>query len=258
MKTLAAPNQKGGVGKSAFCVNTGHAAVGRNLRVLLVDFDPQGSLGECFPATGFHTGAEPTTSLMLFADNAEIVPERLSENLSILRADKALSRLTGQNQDGIQRPRRNLKKLAKEFDICIIDTPGVLGESPPMTIAAMVAADAVVCPTGVGLFEAKAIGDLWQWLRGIRSKGLNPRLRLMGLLPSRINPRSKEEKADLEELRKAFGKQILPLVIYERKAVKDAIKNRKPIWQGVRGSGHKTAAEEWKAVTAYILNDLGV
>ncbi|MNY62724.1 hypothetical protein D3C86_1995940 [compost metagenome] len=61
----------------------------------------------------------------------------------------------------------------------------------------------------------------------------------------------------LEAVREKHGKHILPLILGERSAVKQAIAARKPVWKGIRGAGHKVAAQEWLTATDYILNDLG-
>lgn len=256
MKTLAVVNQKGGVGKSTLAVHTAYAASEAGKRVLLVDFDRQGSLSTSFQATGLHQG-ETSTSNELFAEGATIRPEVLAPGLSILRAHEILSALAGASKEGIRRPAQYLRALAAEFDVCVIDTPGVLGVNPPMTIAALVAADAVICPFGVGLYEGKALADLWEYLRSVRS-GFNPRLRLMGLLPSKVHTTSREEMDALAGYRAKFGENILPLVLGERASVKQAIAKRKPVWRGTRGAGHLKAAQEWREATNYILSSLGV
>lgn len=257
MKILAVVNQKGGVGKSTVAVHLSYAARENGLRVLLVDLDRQGSLSTSYPASGAHDG-EASSSSALFADGAAILPEHLEDGLSILRSDDSLSMLSGASRDGIKRPARYLRELAAGYDVCIIDTPGVLGFNPPMTIGALVAADAVVCPFGVGLYEGRALADLWEYLKGIKSQGYNPRLRLMGLLPSRVHTTSKEEMGALANLRAQFGTAILPLMLGERASVKQAIGKRKPVWRGTKGAGHMKAAAEWREATGYMLSNLGV
>lgn len=258
MKTLAVANKKGGVAKSTTCGAIAYKARERGKRVLLVDMDGQGSLSLLFPATGFHAGPEPTTASKLFVEGAVIVPEQLSEGFAIVRADKALDQLAGINEEGFKRPRSNLRQLAAEYDVCLIDTPGVLGTNPPMTIAALVAAHAVVCPISVGLFEADSLGGLVEYIQWVRKSGKNPMLQMMGLLPSRINTRSKEEMSGLQAVREMFGAIVLPLMLGERASVKQATAKRKPVWRGVNGAGHKVAAKEWNEATDYILTKLGI
>lgn len=256
MKILAIANRKGGVGKTGACIGLAHAAIKKNLRVLLVDLDAQRNFSNSFPSTGAHE-ADASTSLMLFADGANIVPEVLQPGVAIIRAVEELSQLvTPKDPQDLKRVARYLSQFKKDFDVCIIDTPGVLGINPPMTIAGLIAADVVVCPFTVGRFEADAVSDLWQYLGTVKRK-YNPKLRLMGLLPSKINTSSRKERDALEAMREKHGKYILPLLLGERSAVKQAIAECKPIWKSIRGAGHKVAAQEWQTATDYILNDLG-
>lgn len=256
MKTIAVVNQKGGVGKSTLAVHIAYAAEEAGKRVLLVDFDRQGSMSMSFPATSEQPGA--STSSALFVEGAAIQPEWISERVAILRADEALAMLTGVSAEGIKYPARNLRTLAADFDICIIDTPGLLGVNPPMTVSALVAATAVVCPFALGLYEGKALSDLWSYLQSIKSRGYNPGLRLLGLLPSKVHTTSREEMDALFQLRKQLGGAILPLILGERASVKQAIAKRRPVWRGTRGAGHLKAAQEWREATGFILSSLGV
>lgn len=257
MKKLAVVNQKGGVGKSTVCTQVAYAGTENNLRVLLVDFDPQGNFSTSFPATGKHEGPASTSS-DLFNPNAVIEPEILAPGLAIIRSDDALSNIYGISPAGFKQPANHLRALASSYDLCIIDTPGILGENPPMTLAGLIAADAVICPFTVGIYEAKPLANLWAWLIKIKKGGFNPRLEVLGLLPSKVNTGSGEEMAALADLREQFGDHILPFTLGDRAAVKQSIARHKPVWRGVRGSGHKGAAEEWKAATLHILNRLGV
>lgn len=255
MKILAVANQKGGVGKSTLAVHLAYAACEAGKRVLLLDFDRQGSLSMSFPAAD---GAEGMPASALFAETLQGEPERISDTLSIIRADETLSMLTAAVKGMEKRPALNLRTLAakSDFDVCIIDTPGSVGFNPPMTLAALVAADAVVCPISIGLYEGKGLADLWAYLKSVRTVAYNPRLRLMGLLPSKVNTRSREEMEALRMLREQFGAVMLPLMLAERASVKQAVMRRKPVWRGTRGEGHLAAAKEWKKACNYILADL--
>lgn len=256
MRTLAVANQKGGVGKSTLTAHLAYAAAEKGLRVLLVDLDKQGSLSLTFEAK---PEAKPglMASALFEAKLPDLQPEVLAPNLSIIRADDTLALLKGGAQAAERNPGKHLQGFAKQFDLCLIDTPGAIGFNPPMTVAALVAADAVVCPFSVGLYETKGLADLWEYLKGIKAPAYNPRLRLLGLLPSKINTRSPEEKEALDELRQTFGKVILPGMLAERTAVKKSIMLRRPVWKHTKGAGHLAAAKEWRAVCSNILGNLG-
>lgn len=256
MRTLAVVNQKGGVGKSTLAVHLAYAAVETGWRVLLADLDKQGSLSLSFPAVN---GAAPglLASTLFSADDTDQAPEILDDRLAIIRADDTLSLLSGGVAGAEKRPARHLRRLAEQFDLCLIDTPGAIGFNPPMTVAALVAADAVVCPFSVGLYESKGLADLWSYLKSVRMPAYNPRLRLMGLLPSKVNTKSREECDALDTLRAQFGSVILPGMLAERTAVKQSIMRRRPVWKNTKGAGHLAAAKEWRAVCNYILGNLG-
>lgn len=253
MKTLTVANQKGGVGKTTIATHLSYRARELGRRVLMVDMDRQGNLSQSFPSQQ-PAGPEGLASALF--GPGPVVPEVLEDGLAILRADESLSLLDGSNSLTHKTPAARLRELGSAYDVCIIDTPGVLGFNPPMTIAALIATDAVVCPFGVGVYEAKALGDLWQYLRNIRANGYNPTLRVLGLLPSKVNTMSRVDKAQLAELRNAFGDKILPHILAERAAVKQSIARGRPVWKGIRGAGHKVAAEEWLETTTYILQEL--
>jgi chromosome partitioning protein len=196
-------------------------------------------------------------SSLFSQDELSLDPEVLDHKMSIIRADDTLSLLNGGVRDSEKRPAYHLRKLAGGFDLCLIDTPGAIGFNPPMTVGALCAADAVVCPFSVGLYESKGLADLWAYLKSVKSSAYNPQLRLMGLLPSKVNTKSREERMALDELRSQFGSVILPGMLAERTAVKQAIMRRKPVWRNTKGAGHLAAAKEWRAVCSFILGNLG-
>lgn len=256
MRILAVANQKGGQAKSTVIVHLAYAALEAGLRVLVVDMDPQASVSLTFESVD---GAAPglTASSLFGAEAPELAPEKLSDRLSIIRADELLMQINGANEDAKRRPAKNLRTFAKDFDLCLIDTPGAIGFNPPMTIAALIAADAVVCPFAVGLYEGKGLADLWAYLRSIKAKGLNPSLRLLGLMPCKVNTKSREEMAALAQLRTDMGNVILPWTLAERTAVKQAIMRRRPVWKNTKGAGHLAAAKEWRAACTGVLGKLG-
>lgn len=255
MRTLAVVNQKGGVSKTTLTAHLAYAAVEAGLRVLLVDLDKQGSLSQSFEPTSDQAGHMLASSL--FNEQAEGQPESVDGGPAIIRADADLARINaGDNEKEVTlrtRPRRNLARFAGQFDVCLIDTPGQLGFNPPTTLAALVAADAVICPINIGLYEGMALEDLSKYIGQIKTPAYNPRLKLLGMLPCKINTRSPEELEGLQVLRDANPGFILPYMLSERSAVKQAVMRRQPVWRSTRGAGHLAAAKEWRTACAAIL-----
>jgi len=249
MKILAVANQKGGVGKSTLTVHLAYAAIEAGLRVLLVDMDKQGSLSLSFPPAD---DGEPgmVASRLYEAEPPQASPEYVADGLAIIRADNGLLSIDKAENQVIRRPGVALRRFAQDFDLCLIDTPPLLGVR---LMASLAAADYVVTPVSVGLYELAGVADLIQTIHVIRTQGFNPRLKHVGILPMKTNNRSAEEREALESLREQYGAAILPEVLPERAPVRKAIARRRPVWVSTRGEGHLLAANEWRAACDSIL-----
>lgn len=249
MKILAVANQKGGVGKSTLTVHLAYAAIEAGLRVLLVDMDKQGSLSLSFPRAD---DGEPgiVASRLYEAEPPQASPEWVADGLAIIRADNGLLSIDKAENQVIRRPGAALRRFAQDFDLCLIDTPPLLGVR---LMASLAAADYVVTPVSVGLYELAGVADLIQTIHVIRTQGFNPRLKHVGILPMKTNNRSVEEREALDSLREQYGAAILPEVLPERAPVRKAIARRRPVWVGTRGEGHLLAANEWRAACDSIL-----
>lgn len=250
MKILAVANQKGGVGKSALTVHLAYAALESGLRVLLLDMDKQGSLSLSFAPT---EGAAPglLASRLFEAVPNESQPEIIADSLAIIRADAALLSIDKAENQVIRRPGQALRRFAGDYDLCLIDTPPLLGVR---LMAGVAAADYVITPVSVGLYELAGVADLMQTIHVVRTQGFNPRVKHIGMLPSKINSRSKSQREGLEALRAAYGASvIMSESLPERAAVREAIAKRRPVWVNTRGEGHLRAAREWREACAAVL-----
>lgn len=253
MKILAIANQKGGVGKSTLTVHLAYAAMEAGKRVLLVDMDKQGSTSLTFPA---NDGAAPGLAASQLYDEVlnGASPEVLTDRLSIIRADNALLAIDKAENQVIRRPGQALRRLAEGYDLCLIDTPPLLGVR---LMASLTACDFVVTPVSVGLYELAGVADLIHSIHVVRTQGFNPRLRHVGILPMKTNNRSTEEREALAALRERYGAAILPEVLPERAPVRKAIAKRRPVWVSVNGEGHMKAAREWRSACDSVLQRIG-
>lgn len=251
MKILSIANQKGGVGKSTLTVHLAYAALEAGLRVLLVDMDKQGNLSLTFAIENMAPGL--TASRLFYRESSDRLPQTLTDKLALIQADSGLLSIDRAENEVIRVPGQSLRQFSAEFDLCLIDTPPLLGIR---LMASLAASDYVVTPVGVGLYELAGVADLMQTIHVVRTQGFNPRLKHVGILPMKTNSRSKEELEGLNALRARYGEAILPETLPERFPVRQATANRRPVWVSTRGAGHIKAAQEWRAACESILGRL--
>jgi chromosome partitioning protein len=252
MKILSVANQKGGVGKSTLTAHLAYAALEAGQRVLLVDMDKQGNLSLTFAVENATPGL--VASKLFYRQTNELQPQPVADRLGLIRADNGLLAIDRAENEVIRVPGQSLRKFAQDFDLCLIDTPPLLGIR---LLAAMSASDYVVTPVAVGLYELSGLADLLQSIQVVRTQGFNPRLKHIGILPMKTNSRSSEEQEGLDALRARYGTAILPEELPERFPVRRAVANRRPVWVSTKGAGHIKAAQEWRAACESILRRIG-
>lgn len=255
MISLAIANQKGGVGKSTLTVHLAHAAMEAGLKVLLVDMDSQGNLTMSFPCEANPSFLAASDLFLPVDKKSNKFPLPIDGNSSIIKADMGLLAVDKAENQVIHLPRDHLKRYAKDYDLCLVDTPPLLGVR---LMASLSAVNFVVTPFSVGVFELAGFADLIQTIHVIKTQGFNPLLKHIGIVAMRTNSRSSMEQEVLDSLRVKYGEAVFTDTLPERAAVREAVASRRPVWQSVSGGSHIKAAKEWKKVCNLILQKIGV
>jgi chromosome partitioning protein len=145
MTTIAIYNLKGGVGKTASCVNLSYLAAADGFKTLLWDVDQQGS-------SSFYYKVKPkqhTNTKSIFGKENSIKESILKtdfEMLDILPSDntaQGLDSLQSEMQNGKNKIKNLLKEVQKDYDFVFLDCPPGFTSLSENIIAA---ADVVLMP----------------------------------------------------------------------------------------------------------------
>src|SRR5579885_1018898 len=128
-KIIAITNQKGGVGKTTTAINLGASLAANEVRVLIVDSDPQGNA-----TTGLGVPKDPNTPrlyhlLLAGVNAADAVVKTEFDGLEIIPADK---NLVGANLELVDlenreiRLREVLAPIREQYTYILIDCPPAL------------------------------------------------------------------------------------------------------------------------------------
>ena len=191
---IAIVNQKGGTGKTCTAENLGVGLAASGRKVLLVDFDPQGSLTI---SLGYPRPDElsPTISDVLAGILREqSIPSGLgilrnSEGVELMPANIELSGLEVSLVNAMSREtilRQYLDTVKRNYDVVLIDCSPSLGM---LTVNALAAADSVIIPVQAQYLSAKGLEQLLGTINRVKRQ-INPKLRIEGVLLTMVDSRT--------------------------------------------------------------------
>jgi len=206
-RTIAVTNQKGGVAKTTTAASLGVALAELGQRVLLVDLDPQACLT-------FSLGIDPedldtsVSHVLTQGMAAEDVIIGTQEGIDLLPAtiELAGAEATLLTRTGRELTlRMSLEEVSAEYDWVFLDSPPSLGV---LTVNALTAAREVLIPLQCETLSHRGVGQLLDTIHDVR-RLLNPRLRVMGVLPTLFDRRTLHSQAVLADVAERYQLPIL-------------------------------------------------
>jgi chromosome partitioning protein len=212
-RIVAMCNQKGGVGKTTTTINLGASLAEYGRRVLLVDFDPQGSLSV---GLGVNPHEIDRSVYNLMMDRTckieDIVVKTNVPGMDLLPSNIDLSAAEVQLVTEVAREQvlaRVLGPATADYDFVIIDCQPSLGL---LTVNALTAAHGVIVPMECEFFALRGVAMLVETIQKVQDR-LNPVLEIDGLLATMYDPRTVHCREVLARLVEAFEDKVFHTAI---------------------------------------------
>ncbi|MER5318855.1 ParA family protein [Streptosporangium roseum] len=228
-RVVAMVNQKGGVGKTTTTINLGAALAEAGLKVLLVDFDPQGALSVGLGINPHQLDLTVYNLLMERQITArDVLMETGVEGMDLLPSNIDLSAAEVQLVTEVAREQvlgRVIKPLLPEYDVCLIDCQPSLGL---LTINALACAHGVMVPLECEFFALRGVALLMDTIIKVQQR-INEDLVIEGLLATMYDARTLHGREVLARVVEAFDDKVYHTVINRTVRFPDATVAGEPI-----------------------------
>jgi|TARA_B100001540_G_scaffold189036_1_gene166680 chromosome partitioning protein len=224
-RVLAIANQKGGVGKTTTAVNLATAMAACEMKVLLVDLDPQGNAstglgiprdaremdiyavlsGECSLSVAIAPSAVPGLWIVPSSENLS------GAELELVSAEKREYRL----REALV---RHAETERETFDFVLIDCPPSLGL---LTLNSLVASDAVLVPLQCEFYALEGLSMLLKTIERVR-RVFNPSLEIQGVVLTMADQRNNLSEQVAADVREHLGEKVYETVIPRNVRVSEA------------------------------------
>nr|WP_234457186.1 ParA family protein [Corynebacterium macginleyi] len=206
-------NQKGGVGKTTSTINMGACLAEYGRKVLLVDLDPQGALSAGLGLN--HDDIEDSIYDVMLDSHTSIhsaIHRTSVSGMDLVPANIDLSAAEIQMVNEVGREHtlaRALRPVHRDYDFIIIDCQPSLGL---LTVNALACSQGVIIPMECEFFSLRGLALLTDTVEKVSDR-INFDLKVMGILVTMFDRRTKHAREVMSRVVDYFGDQVFDTVI---------------------------------------------
>lgn len=200
--------EKGGNGKSSVVLNVCHELGRIGKKCLMIDEDPQGSLGKNILGEEELSGYPGLEDIFLnpSLDPSEYIQPTKMDHVWILPCHSSISGVPAKllyEGDGFF-TLKGIVKMISGFDYIVIDTPGNLEF---LTLSALIAADHLLIPVYPGFFSLYAINTVMRAIDRVK-RNFGASCEVLGVLVTMMDRRANLYKEIEKDVRDFFGGKV--------------------------------------------------
>ena len=216
-KVITITNQKGGVGKTTTAVNLSFYLAKAGKKTLLIDFDPQGNASSGLGVKEKDDKKTITSVMLEEAKLSDIIVQpdkKKCKNLylaptNVSLADAEVNMGKKEITESLFILKKAIATVSKDYDFIIVDSQPSLSL---LTVNTMAAANYLLLPVQTEYYALEGVADLLKTVNKIK-QGVNPRLKLLGVLATMYDKRTSLSSQVLAEVKRYFKDKVFDTTI---------------------------------------------